>query len=443
MAARALKTGTSGQAADPVGRGCPATGAKEQYMIKRSAALTVILLGLASAAQALEFQPLGSGSLGVGGAGVARTYGAMAPYWNPAGLAFAPKSVTVSLTAAAGITPEGKLAQDLDDLSKAKKAWDNSNQSDLSSLPQAIGLANALNALNDTTSKDNLRLTVGAALGVQVKHLGFGVFGTFEGGAIPNPNGAPLTIPSDAASLAAFQASATSALNAKTVSVRGIALIEAPLSYGYAIDLGGAGKLGIGATAKYLYGAAMDVDKHVFDASSNSTISSNGLTHDLSKDLSGSSSFGIDVGMLWKPLDAAAFGLVAKNLNSPSFHTAAGEEIVAGRQVRAGLSLTPLSWLELTGDVDVLSNATIVPGLKTQHLGGGVELHPFSCLKLRAGGYTDLVSATSGAVTAGLSLGIPWFYFDLDAAYGMGSVRYNNATYPTEAKVQFSTNLAF
>jgi len=412
-------------------------------MIKRFTAVAVILLGLAPAAHALEFQSLGAGSLGVGGAGVARNYGAMAPYWNPAGLAFAPKTVTVALTAGVGIQPEGKLAQDIDDLNTANKAWNSADQTSTNSLPQALGLANAFNALNDTTSKDNLRLTAGAALGVQVKHLGLGVYGTFEGGAIPQPDGVSLSIPTDAASLAAFQAQASTALNSKTVTVRGLALIEVPISYGYEMNLGRAGKLGVGTTAKYLYGEATSMPKNVFDASSNSTVSSTDLTHDLSKSTKSSSSYGLDVGLLWKPSTSTAFGLVAKNLNAPSFSTPSGEKIVVDRQVRAGVSLNPWSWLELTGDVDVLPNTTIVPGIKTQHLGGGAEIHPFSCLKLRAGGYTDLAATTSGAATAGLSLGIPWLFFDLDGAYGLGSVKYDNKSYPTEAKVQFSTNIAF
>jgi len=406
-------------------------------MIKRSAALAAILLGLGSAAHALEFQPLGSGSLGVGGAGVARSYGAMAPYWNPAGLAFAPKTVTVSLTAGAGIEPKGKLAQDLDDLSTAHSAWNG----DQTNLTKANVLADAINRLIDTTSRDNLRLTVGAALGAQVQHLGFGVYGTFEGGAIPNQGGTPIPTP---LALTLTQADVDAALNSKTVTVRGIALIEVPLSYGYALDLGSAGKLGLGASAKYIHGEATSkTNQQVFDTASNSTISSSNLTHDLSKDRRTSSAYGIDLGLLWKPFNSTAIGLVAKNLNEPSFATASGEKIVVDRQVRAGVSLDALSWLELTGDVDVLSNTTIVPGLKTQHLGGGAEFHPFSCLKLRAGGYTDLAQTTSGAVTGGLSLGIPWLFFDLDGAYGLGTVKYNKSTYPTEAKVQFSTNVAF
>ena len=405
-------------------------------MIKQSMAAAVVLLGMASAAHALEFQSLGAGALGVGGAGVARTYGSMAPYWNPAGLAFAPKSVTVSLSAGGGLEPKGRLAQDLDDVSTTHNAWD----SDQANQVKANALADAVNALIGTTDKDNLRVTAGAALGVQIKHVGFGAYGTFEGGAIPNPGGA--TIPTPLSS-AITQNQVDAALNSKSVRVRGIALVEVPLSYGYALDLGSAGKLGVGSSVKYLYGETVDKNEAVFNQAANSTLSSTDLTHDISKNRKTSSTYGIDCGLLWKPSKAVALGLVAKNLNAPSLSTAAGEKIEVGRQVRAGLSLEPLSWLELTGDVDVFSNSTIVPGLKTQHLGGGAELHPFSCLKLRAGGYTDLAATTSGAVTAGLSLGIPWVFLDLDGAYGLGTVKFDNKSYPTEAKVQASLNLAF
>ena len=408
------------------------------YMTKKSVALAVILLSLSSAAHALEFQSLGSGSLGVGGAGVARTYGSMAAYWNPAGLAFAPKTATVSITAGVGLQPEGKLAQDLDDLSTAHQSL-NSNQT----LPNATTLFNAINALYETSSKDNLRASAGAAIGAQVNNFGFGVFGTFEGGAIPNPGGAPLPLPS-ASNLATYNTIANNALSTKTITTRGIALVEVPLAYGHAFDLGSAGKLGVGATGKYLYGEVASVEnQQVFNSSSNSTISSSDLTKDLSNNRKGSAGFGIDLGLLWKPCTSTAVGFVGKNLNAPSFDTKTGDKIVVDRQIRAGVSVDALSWLELTGDVDVLSNSTIVPGLKSQHLGGGAEFHPVSCLKLRVGGYTDLAISTNGAVTGGLSLGIPWLFFDIDGAYGLGTVKYKNSSYPTEAKVQFSTNIAF
>lgn len=405
--------------------------------MKRSAALALVLLGLGSAAHALEFQPLGSGSVGVGGAGVARNFGAMAPYWNPAGLAFAPRTVTVSLTGQVGIEPHGKLAEDLDNLNKTYNAW-NGNQT---SIPAGNTLAGAFNDLVATTAKDNLHVTAGAALGAQVKHVGFGAYGTFEGGSLPNAGGTAIPVPINAQ---LTQPVVDAALASKTVTLRGIGLLEVPVSYGHAFDLGAAGKVGVGASVKYLHGwATAESNRAIFDTVSKSVVSSSDLTKDLKKNLHDSSAVGFDVGLLWKPSGSTSLGLVGKNLNSPSFSTKTGEKIPVGRQVRAGASWDPLSWLELTADVDVFSNSTIVSGLNSQTLGGGAEFHPFSCLKLRAGGYTNLAASANGALTAGFSLGAPLFFFDLDAAYGLGTVRYNKDSYPSEAKVQFSMNLAF
>ncbi|GFO67758.1 hypothetical protein GMLC_13370 [Geomonas limicola] len=407
-------------------------------MIRRSAAVAAILLGIGSTAHALEFQPLGAGSLGVGGSGVARTYGAMAPYWNPAGLAFAPKTVTVSLTAGAGLNTHGKLAEDLDNLVKANDAWNGTqNQTN------ADALANAFNTLVDTNTKDNFHVTGGAALGVQIKHFGFGAYGTAEVGANPDPGGTKLTVPVTVNG--STQSTIDAALSSKTVTTRGIVLTEVPVSYGHAFDAGKWGKLGVGASLKYLNGmVTMKENLQIYDAANKSVISSSDLFKEGKKNFHDSSSFGIDLGTLWKPVPSFAVGLVGKNLNSPSFKAKNGEKISVGRQVRAGVSWDALSWLELTGDIDVLSNSTIIPGMKSQNLGGGAEFHPFSCLKLRAGGYTNLAdSGSDGAVTAGLSIGIPWFFLDIDGAYGLGTAKFDNHSYPSEAKAQVSLNFAF
>ncbi|GFO58989.1 hypothetical protein GMST_13140 [Geomonas silvestris] len=405
-------------------------------MIRRSAAVAAILLGIGSTAHALEFQPVGAGSLGVGGAGVARTYGAMAPYWNPAGLAFAPKTATVSLTAGVGLNTRGKLAEDLDNLVKANDAWTGAQNQGT-----ADGLATAFDALVATNEKDNLHVTGQAAFGAQIKHFGFGAYGTFEGGANPDPGGLTIPVPVTLNGTATNQFDTQ--LGSKTVSLRGIALIEAPVSYGYAFNAGKFGKVGVGASVKYMNGMVTNKEQTPIYAAGKVTSSSD-LAKDVRKNVHDSSSVGFDLGTLWKPVPSFAVGLVGKNLNSPSFKAKNGEKITVGRQVRAGVSWEALSWLELTGDVDVFSNSTIIPGMKSQNLGGGAEFHPFSCLKLRAGGYTNLAdSASDGAVTAGLSVGIPWFFLDIDGAYGLGSAKFDNHSYPSEAKAQVSLNFAF
>ena len=207
-------------------------------MKKMMAAIALVGLSLPVMANALEFQPVGNGALGVGGAGVARTNGAMAPYWNPAGLAFAEKTVSVSITAGVGLSPGKNLAGDLDNLSTKYDAWDKSvKNSSYSSL--SADTTNLVAAVNNISDSDNLLVTANTAVGVQIKHFGSGVFGTFEGGASPQ-------ISQIASSDLTSETTLKNKLAESTVTPRGILLLEVPISYGYDLDLKKYGHLGIG-----------------------------------------------------------------------------------------------------------------------------------------------------------------------------------------------------
>jgi hypothetical protein len=60
----------------------------------------------------------------------------------------------------------------------------------------------------------------------------------------------------------------------------------------------------------------------------------------------------------------------------------------------------------------------------------------------RTGGLTYPALST-GAVTAGLSAGIPNVFLDLAGEYGPGKIKYENKSIPSGAKAQFSINFAF
>lgn len=397
-------------------------------MLKRMAVLSLALVGLCQSAHALEFQAIGNGSLGVGGAGVARTYGAMSPYWNPAGLAFSNNTFSLSVAGGAGVTPGKNLAQDLDNLSSSYNAW-NSNES--------VGTAkNLISALNGISNSDNLVATIDGAVGVQFMNFGTGVFGTFEGGAHPNispiPTGTtdPTTLNNDLAK--------------STVNPKGVLLMEIPFSYGHDFDLDKLGHLGLGASLKVLYAETSSAAPSIY--SNNSIMSSSGLTKQLSQNMSKNGNFGLDVGALWKmggvlPVPAS-IGLVGKNLNAPSFSDKTGDKVHIDPQVRSGVAVSFLDWLDFVADYDVIRNTTVVSGLRSQQLGGGVEFKPFSFFKVRAGGLTDLAQSTGG-LTGGFSIGVPFVTFDLDGEYGLGTIKYENKSVPAEAKLQFSMNVAF
>lgn len=160
----------------------------------RKLIIAVGLVGLAAgAATAAEFQPIGT--LGMGGAGVARSMGPYASYWNPAGLAFADKTFAMTAGGGVGMRVSDGLANNVDRLSKFTEGGTNSTIEQLSNLTiaanaPAVGeMVNLLTVLKDMeTQKGTLSLNVDAAVGFQYKNIGFGLFGIGEGFAQPLPS---------------------------------------------------------------------------------------------------------------------------------------------------------------------------------------------------------------------------------------------------------------
>lgn len=155
-------------------------------MGKSVAVVTGLALALSTAAHAAEFQPIGS--LGMGGAGVARNMGPYAAYWNPAGLAFADKGFSMTAGAGAGLRVSDGLAENVDRLSKFTdgnpSALDNLENLDTTMAnAQAIGdVVNLMTVIKDMeTDQGTLALNIDAAVGFQVRQFGFGLFVLTEG----------------------------------------------------------------------------------------------------------------------------------------------------------------------------------------------------------------------------------------------------------------------
>lgn len=148
------------------------------------AALTAGLSG--TAAFAADFQTIGT--MGMGGAGVARDMGSYAPYWNPAGLAFATKSFSTTIGAGVGLRVSEGLADNVDRIGKFTEGTPSTfdklkNLSTLSNDPAVIAeMVSLLSVIRDIeTQKGTLSVNADAALGLQVKNFGVGVFGLSEG----------------------------------------------------------------------------------------------------------------------------------------------------------------------------------------------------------------------------------------------------------------------
>jgi hypothetical protein len=328
--------------------------------------------------------------MGMGGAGVAITTDALATYWNPAGLAMT-QTVDVRIVG-------GGQAIDRLGIADAIKDLENFNPSDPNAPAQAQDIANRINKPGANTSFNG-------AAGLYIKgHFGEHAFGFNisdipTGGSFisspvrcnPNPDCSGVT-------------SITGQMAVRAMEARQVAF-----SYAYAF----ADKtFSIGVTAKIIQGAAYNGTQNL----------QGGQEIKLSDSLGKatiSTSYGIDVGAIYRPSSWLRFGVVAKDLNQPEFDSPDGTKIKLGPQVRGGMALNPYSSLTLSADVDVTSNKTLVPGVKSQLLSLGAEqtiLTEF--LSFRLGAFKNMQDATTPFTpTAGLGLRIFAFRLDLGGGY--------------------------
>ncbi|MBX3320265.1 MAG: conjugal transfer protein TraF [Nitrospira sp.] len=340
---------------------------------------------------ATEFVISGPRAMGMGGAGVAVTTNALATYWNPAGLAM---TQTVDIRAQGG-----GLAIDRLGMGDALNDLEKFNTSDMSpaNLAQAQEIAARVN-------QPGAAVTVNGSAGLYLKgHLGEHAFGfnvsnvATGGGFVSTPVqatqpggvGTPITI-------------------AGQMALRGLEARQLAFSYAYAFS---DKTFAIGITAKVIQGASYNGSTTLQSGSGVSTIDHFGKP-------TISTTYGIDIGAIYRPSSLIRFGIVAKDINTPTFDAAGGGELKLDPQVRAGVAINPYSTLTLTADVDVTSNKTFVPGVKSQLLSLGVEqtiLTEF--LSFRVGTFKNMQDASTPFVpTAGL--GMRWFNFRADAGGG-------------------------
>ena len=401
--------------------------------------IVVLSLSVCINAEAREFQPIGFESIGMGGAGVASAQGSMAGYYNPALLTKSTYATELVLSAGAGVR-EYNLADNLDRLNKVDFTGSlvrvaNNAPTILNPSPPPNSQAdrNALTTSQTILSgmsggKNGLSLMPSAAFGMQVKRFGAGIYGTSDATAtavvdgnhlaLSVKNGSqyynynPATDIYSTTTQASYEASSLEyAVNNKLTYVRlnGLTLLEVPLSYGLPLDMP-AGKLGIGASLKYMksttYNARIKVDT-----------GSGNIDDQLNNIENTDSALGVDLGVLFTPADFnnLTLGLVGKNLNSPSFETVvAGETYKVAPQFRAGLDVALNPQLNLALDLDLTSNKTFITDLDTRYLGGGFNYRPASWFSLRMGAMQNLESSNEGVVlTGGLGFGFKWFQVDV------------------------------
>jgi hypothetical protein len=353
----------------------------------------VIFIGLLIPAQAmaLEFVSVGPRAMGMGGAGVAVTTDALATYWNPAGLAMT-QTVDIRIQGSGQVIDRLGIADAVRDL-------EDFNTSDTSAANQAKAqdIANRINRPGATVS-------VNGAAGLYVKgHLGEHAFGlnvsdiATGGGFVSNP-------------VQVAQPGGVGPISLSgQMALLGFEARQAAFSYAYAF----ADKtFSFGVTGKILQGAAYRGSTTLTEGTDVS------ITDNFGK-ATISTAFGIDAGAIYRPSSWLRFGIVAKDINQPTFDTPGGGELKLSPQVRGGVAVNPYSSLTLTADVDATSNKTLVPGVKSQILSLGAEQTIFSeFMSFRVGAFKNMQDAgTPFTPTAGLGLRIFAFRADVGGGY--------------------------
>lgn len=165
----------------------------------------------------------------------------------------------------------------------------------------------------------------------------------------------------------------------------------------------------------------------------------------LDKNQKTSTSYGVDLGLAYKPSfdNSLTIAAVAKNLNGPKFDVSNGEKLKLDPMLRAGAAYKIGEWVELALDADLTENES-VNGYKTRYIGGGANLD-LSVVELSAGLMKNIASSDNAGViyTAGLSTGPDWLHFELSAQMASKSGEIDGTSYPRQASVNFAISSAF
>lgn len=345
---------------------------------------------------AVEFTIVGPRAMGMGGAGVAVTTDALATYWNPAGLAM---SQTIDIRAQGS----GQIVDRLG-------VGDTINEiNDFDRSDTTLANRNRLQSLLDRINRPGATVSAMGAAGLYLKgYWGDHAFGFTLSDVATGGLFTPTPLTATCSDGGACGPGSSVDVNGQMV-VRGLEARQAGFSYAFSFfDR----SVAIGATAKIIQGAAYSNQVAVFGSEGDA-----GFTGDFGRPEI-STALGIDVGAIVRPFSWLRFGVVAKDINEPTFDAPGGGEFKLTPQFRGGVAVNPYSSLTLTFDSDITPNYTLVPGLKSRVMSLGVEQTILSqFISLRAGALKNVEDANS-PVTPTAGLGIRFFALRVDIGGG-------------------------
>jgi F plasmid transfer operon, TraF, protein len=361
------------------------------------------LLALSAPAAAVEFAIVGPRAVGMGGAGVAVTDDALATYWNPAGLAMQ-KTVDVQIQGSAQFIDRMGIKDTVDEVDSLARSY--------STLAEAQANAPRLKALVDRLNQPSTSVSGIGSAGLYFKGyygdhaFGFNVSDVATGGMfLPSP----VTCTSPGGVGGCTSGGGTSLSVNGSFALRGLEARQVGFSYAYAFA---DRKLAVGATAKIIQGAAYSSSVAVQGSDAGSS-----FTSDIGK-ATISTTYGIDVGAIYRPTSWLRMGVVGKDLNQPTFDAPGGGEFKLNPQARGGVAVNPYESLTVSFDGDITSNKTFVPGIKSRVLSLGAEQKIFDVVALRAGALKNVEDANSYITpTAGLGVRLWALHLDVGGGY--------------------------
>jgi hypothetical protein len=422
--------------------------------MKKLLFLTVLALSVtlpASHALSVEFAPIGSESISMGGAGVASAKSAYAPYYNPALLAEYRNNIDVTIAAGASVR-DVDLGKAIDELSSLDIYGSIENIAQ-DPVKYVNNIETSINILSSIPAQNGLQVMPGVNLGCQIKQFGIGMYTISEATAtavidqqhldivIDTGSGYLRYNPSDPTNpiittQADYNANSIEyALNngLTYIDLTGLAYVEIPISAGYQFNTE-FGTIDVGGSIKIMPGYTLDKNISIDTATKD-------IVEDLRKDTKSSVSWGIDLGLLYKPprLDKLSIGVVGKNLNTPQFKTSSYDNLKVKPMARAGIAYDGLvlDMISVAIDCDLTKNETYIPGYYSQYVGGGVSVTPIRWFSVRAGLMQNIQETSEGLIiTGGLGIGPEFLQLDISAFGSTKRGSYNGNSIPQYAKVQ-------
>lgn len=165
---------------------------------------------------------------------------------------------------------------------------------------------------------------------------------------------------------------------------------------------------------------------------------------------------GLDLGVLYQfPTPSRPrFGLVVRNINSPSFDRTdqakadgKSDKYKLDGQARAGFAINPMNWWTLAADLDLSRNATSVSGYSSRQFALGTEInlvnHKLFNIPLRVGIMKNVDKGSDVAYTAGTGINMLTFHVELAGMISSKRSQFDGKDFPTEAGASASVGFLF